>query len=76
MNTNKDITGELKNYIDSADDLAAKNILELLEVKLPSLWFNDEPTYHANEETDMFPSEEKTLSYEQVKQMYPDWFNK
>ena len=43
MNTNTDITGQLKNYIDKTDDLTVKNILEMLEAKEISLWFrNDE----------------------------------
>ena len=76
MNTNKDITGQLKNFIDKTDGLTAKNILEMLEVKETSLWFRNELTGDENDEIDSLANEEKQLSFEQVKQMYPEWFTK
>ena len=76
MNTNTDISGELKADIDLADDCTAKNILELLEVKQSSLWFGDNAAGDVGDVVDLFANDEKTLSFEQVKQLYPDWFNK
>jgi hypothetical protein len=75
MNTNKDITGQLKNFIDKTDGLTAKNILEMLEVKETSLWFRNEITGDENDQINYMPNEEQELSFEQVKQMYPHWFN-
>jgi len=75
MNTNTDITGELKSFIDKTDGLTARNILEMLEVKETSLWFRNEITGDENDEINYLPNEEKELSFEQVKQMYPEWFN-
>jgi hypothetical protein len=75
MNTNTDITGQLKNFIDKTDGLTAMNILEMLEVKETSLWFRNEITGDENDEINYLATEEKELSYEQVKQMYPEWFN-
>ncbi|HYJ64994.1 MAG TPA: hypothetical protein VEV62_14705 [Parafilimonas sp.] len=75
MNTNTDISGQLKNFIDKTDGLTAKNILEMLEVKETSLWFRNELTGDENDEIDSLANEEKQLSFEQVKQMYPEWFN-
>jgi len=75
MNTNTDISGQLKNFIDKTDGLTAKNILEMLEVKETSLWFRNEITGDENDEIDSLANEEKQLSFEQVKQMYPEWFN-
>lgn len=74
MNTNTDISGQLKNFIDKTDGLTAKNILEMLEVKETSLWFRNELTGDENDEIDSLANEEKQLSFEQVKQMYPEWF--
>jgi hypothetical protein len=75
MNTNTDISGQLKNFIDKTDGLTAKNILEMLEVKETSLWFRNEITGDENDEIDSLANEETQLSFEQVKQMYPEWFN-
>ncbi len=75
MNTNTDISGQLKNFIDKTDGLTAKNILEMLEIKEISLWFRNEITGDENDEIDSLPNEETQLSFEQVKQMYPEWFN-
>lgn len=75
MNTNTDITGQLKNYIDKTDNLTAKNILEMLEVKETSLWFREGLIGDENDEIDSLANEETELSFEQVKQMYPEWFN-
>jgi hypothetical protein len=74
MNTNTDITGQLKNFIDKTDGLTAKNILEMLEVKETSLWFGNEITGDENDTIDYLASDERELSFEQVKQMYPEWF--
>ncbi len=74
MDTNIDISGELGDNIDFADDCTAKNILELLEVKQSSLWFED-AAGDVSDVVDLFANEEKTLTFEQVKQLYPDWFN-
>ena len=75
MNTNTDISGQLKNYIDATDDLTARNILEMLEVKATSLWFGNEIMGEENDEVYSVANEESQLSFEQVKELYPDWFN-
>lgn len=75
MNTNTDISGQLKNYIDSTDDLTARNILEMLEVKMTSLWFGNELMAEENDEIYSVANEESQLTFEQVKELYPDWFN-
>jgi hypothetical protein len=75
MNTNQDISGQLKNYIDTADGLTAKNILDMLEIKQTSLWFGNELTGYENEDMDMLGNEESQLSLEDIKLLYPDWFN-
>ena len=76
MNTNTDITGQLKNYIDKTDDLIVKNILEMLEAKEISLWFRNEAIENENENEAIDMINDKTeLSYEQVKQLYPHWFS-
>ena len=75
MDTNIDISGELRDNIDLADDCTAKNILELLEVKQSSLWFGDDAAGDVSDVVDLFANDEKTLTFEQVKQLYPDWFN-
>ena len=75
MNTNKDITSELSKDIDKTDGLTAKNILELLEVKDVSLWFGNETMGYENEEINLLGNEESQLSFEEIKLLYPDWFN-
>ena len=75
MNTNKDITKQLKNDIDRTDGLTAKNILDLLDVKETSLWFGNEIMGEENDEVYSLANEETELTFEQVKQMYPHWFN-
>jgi hypothetical protein len=75
MNTNQDISGQLKNYIDTADGLTAKNILDMLEIKQTSLWFGNELTGYENEDMDILGNEESQLSLEDIKLLYPDWFN-
>ena len=75
MNTNTDITGQLKNYIDKTDGLTAMNILEMLEVKETSLWFRNEVMSDENDAIDYLENEERELSFEQIKEMYPEWFN-
>jgi len=75
MNTNTDISGQLKNFIDNADDLTARNLLDMLEVKSSSLWFGNEAAGDVGDVIDLFGNDEKTLTFEQVKQLYPDWFN-
>jgi hypothetical protein len=75
MNTNTDITSQLKNFIDKTDGLTAMNILEMLEVKETSLWFGNEITGDENDQINYLSNEEQELSFEQVKQMYPEWFN-
>lgn len=75
MNTNTDISKELKSYVDKTDDLTAKNILEMLEVKQTSLWFGNELIRDEYENIDQIVNEKSELTFEQVKQLYPDWFN-
>ncbi len=76
MNTNKDITGQLKNYIDKTDNLTARNILELLEIKDTSLWFRNEAAESESEDIiDAIIDDKTELTFEQVKQLYPSWFN-
>ena len=75
MNTNTDISGQLKNYIDATDGLTVRNILEMLEVKATSLWFGNEVMADENDEIYSVANEESQLSFEQVKELYPDWFN-
>lgn len=74
MNTNTDISQQLKKYISDTDDITAKIILEMLAVKEGSLWFRNEITEDGDEANDIIQQEEKQLTYEQVKQLYPHWF--
>lgn len=77
MNTTNDNHNQLKENIDNIDDYTLKKILELLEVRQTPIWWSTE---HAETEgtplatsiTDLI--DEKQLSFEQVKQMYPHWF--
>jgi hypothetical protein len=73
MDTNINISGELGDNIDFADDCTAKNILELLEVKQSSLWFGD-AAGDVSDVVDLFANDQKTLTFDEVKQLYPDWF--
>lgn len=66
---------ELGGYIDFTDDLTARNILEMLEVKPGSLWFSDDSTTDDDAIIDMIVSEKAELTFAQVKELYPDWFN-
>ncbi|HEY2727671.1 MAG TPA: hypothetical protein VGI61_10895 [Parafilimonas sp.] len=75
MNTNTDITAQLKNYIDKTDGLTAMNILEMLEVKETSLWFSNEVMGEENDVIDYLANDDRELSFEQIKEMYPEWFN-
>ena len=75
MNTNTDISKELKNYVDATDDLTARNILEMLEVQTRSLWFGNELMAEENDDIYSVANEKSQLSFEQVKELYPDWFN-
>jgi hypothetical protein len=76
MSTINDFHNKMKSSIDDIDDLTVRNILELLEIKPTSVWWGNEPTEDvwtnagkADEAT-----EEKQLSYEEVKKQYPHWF--
>ncbi len=77
MNTTNDFKNELKENIDCTDNHTIKKILELLEVKPPTIWWSNGPTEDAWIETNSLiteSTEEKRLSIEQIKQMYPHWF--
>ncbi len=66
---------ELGGYVDFTDDLTARTILEMLEVKPGSLWFSDDATTNDDAVIDMIINEKRELTFEQVKELYPAWFN-
>lgn len=77
MNTNTEGKNPIKKSIDETDGITVKNILDLLEMKQMSVWWNTEAIEYGFEDAEELirqPDEEKQLSYEQVKQMYPHWF--
>lgn len=74
MDANTDFGGKLKSYIDNADGLTARNILEMLEINQGSLWFASEAAGDVSDNIDMFGNDEEQLTFEQVKELYPQWF--
>ena len=74
MNTNTNISDQLKTDIDKTDHLTAKSILNLLEMRDNSVWFNNEMPPEPNKETYFTQPEENLLTFEEIKQLYPHWF--
>lgn len=78
MNDSKELRTQVKNYIDVADDDTVKQVLNLLENKEQKDWWDELPQ-EVQGEIDVAIKEldeGKSFSFEQVQQMYPQWFKK
>ena len=77
MSTTDDSQNILKKNIDNTDNHTITRILQMLEVKPVPVWWNNKPAEDVWVELNnqvAESTEEKKLSLEQVKQMYPHWF--
>ncbi len=76
--TLKDIRKEVKKYIDHADEKVVKMIHAMLEVDSSASWWDAMPVkVKADVEEAMQQADTgKTMTHEQVKKKYPQWFTK
>ncbi len=70
----KNIADEFKSCMHDTDMLTAKNLLYLLSMRQSSVWFTNDDELPADKQADFMQPEENLLTFEQVKELYPQFF--
>jgi hypothetical protein len=78
MNSVKKMRTEVKKYIDTADEKVVKMIHAMLEVDADAEWWDTMPDNIRSEVEESLKQADngETMTNEQVKQKYPQWFSK
>ncbi|MES2701907.1 MAG: hypothetical protein V4649_04665 [Bacteroidota bacterium] len=74
----KELRKEVKNYIDHADEKVVKMVHAMLETDAEADWWDSMPDNIKAEVEESLKQAERgeTLTHEQVKKKFPQWFTK
>ena len=74
----KELRQEVKKYIDHADENVVRMMYAMLETNAETNWWDDMPDNIKAELEESLAQSDKaqTMTHEQVKKKYPQWFTK
>jgi hypothetical protein len=74
----KELRQEVKKYIDHADEKVVKMMYAMLETDAEAGWWEHMPDEIKDELEESIAQSERgqTMTHEQVKKKYPQWFTK
>lgn len=74
----KELRKEVKKYIDHADEKVVKMVYAMLETDAEAGWWDEMPDEIKAELEESIAQADRgqTMTHEQVKKKYPQWFTK